>query len=44
MHLRSVTRNSDDETTEVVYLLYITYKFSSYLTGNNTSPFRSQEL
>jgi hypothetical protein len=41
----SVARNSDHKTTEVVYyLLHNIYKFSSYLTGNNTAPFCSQKL
>jgi hypothetical protein len=35
IHLRSVVRNSDHQTTEAVYfLLHNIYKFSSYLTGN----------
>jgi hypothetical protein len=34
-----LARNSDRQTTEVVYfLLHNIYMFSSYLTGNNTSP------
>jgi hypothetical protein len=41
----SVARNFDHLTTEAVFfLLHNIYKFSSYLTGNNTSPFCSQEL
>jgi hypothetical protein len=42
---RSVARNSDHWTIEAVYYhLHNIYKFSSYLTGNSTSPFCSQEF
>jgi hypothetical protein len=42
---RYADRDSDHKTTEVVYfLLHTIYKFSTYLTGNNTSPYCRQEL
>jgi hypothetical protein len=45
IHLRSVARNSDNYTTEVVcFLLHHINEFNSYLTKHSTSPFCSQEL
>jgi hypothetical protein len=45
IRLRFVARNSDHKITEAVYfLLHNIYKFSSYLTGNNTSPLCIQKL